>query len=63
MNEKQDELLTVEEAADRLKCSTGAVYAWLRTGKLKALRAGSLWRIRVSDLEEFLSRPMQKHDE
>ena len=54
-----DELLTIEEAAARLKCSKPAVYNWVRTGKLKALKAGCLWRIRVKDLEDFLEPPIQ----
>lgn len=54
-----DELLTVQEAAARLKCSKNAVYGWIRAGKLKALKVGSLWRIRVKDLEDFLEPPIQ----
>jgi len=31
------------------------VREWLRTGKLKGKKVGRLWRIKESDLEEFIN--------
>lgn len=37
-----------------LKVTRRSVYAWLRSGKLRGLRAGQFWRIRDEDLNAFL---------
>jgi excisionase family DNA binding protein len=47
---------TIEEVAKHLKVSTRTVREWLRSGKLKGLKAGRLWRIREEDLQAFLER-------
>ena len=47
-------LLTPEEVANKLAVSVKSVRNWLRQGKLKGIKVGRLWRIRESDLEEFL---------
>lgn len=50
----EPDLLTPEDAAKVLKVKPETIREWLRTGKLKGLRAGRLWRIRPDDLEKFL---------
>ncbi len=50
----QDQLLTPEEAAARLKISRLTIGDWFRSGKLKGIKVGRLWRVRESDLETFL---------
>ena len=50
----QDQLLTPEEAAARLKISRLTLGDWLRSGKLNGVKVGRLWRVRESDLEAFL---------
>ena len=50
----QDQLLTPEEAAARLKISRFTLGDWLRSGKIKGVKVGSLWRVRESDLEAFV---------
>ena len=51
--DRQDELLTVEEVADRLSVHEQTVRRWLRDGQIKGMmlsrRAG--YRIRASELE------------
>ena len=47
-------LLTPEEVATRLRVTRRTVYAWLKIGRLRGLRAGKGWRIRPADLEAFL---------
>lgn len=49
-----ERLLTVQEVAERLRLSTRTVRLWLQTGRLKGLRVGGRWRVRDSDLMEFL---------
>jgi len=48
------EFLTVQEVADQLRVVPQTVQRWIRGGKLKAVRAGRLWRIRPEDLDKFL---------
>ena len=50
-------LLTPEEVAARLRVTRRTVYAWLKIGRLRGLRAGKGWRIRPQDLEAFLLPP------
>lgn len=49
-----DEILTPVEVARRLKVKKRTVLEWLRKGKLKGLKLGRLWRVRMRDLETFL---------
>jgi len=52
--EANSELLSVEDAAERLEVSPFTVQRWCRDGNLLCLKAGRKWRIRSSALEEFL---------
>lgn len=45
--------LTATEVAKMLLVTPQTVGTWCREGKLKAIRAGRLWRIKPADLEEF----------
>ncbi len=49
-----DRLLTPDDAAIALLVKSSTVREWLRTGKLKGVKMGRLWRVRESDLAEFL---------
>jgi excisionase family DNA binding protein len=49
-----EKLLTPEDAAKALLVKPETLRGWLRTGKLKGVKAGRLWRVRESDLEAFL---------
>ncbi|PZN07746.1 MAG: hypothetical protein DIU76_04010 [Bacillota bacterium] len=50
-----ERLLTPEEVADILRVTRRTVYEWLRTGRLRGLKAGPFWRIRPEDLDRFLA--------
>jgi excisionase family DNA binding protein len=50
-------LMTVKEVAEELKVKEATVTEWLRTGKLRGVKAGRQWRIPASAVEEFLQRP------
>jgi excisionase family DNA binding protein len=43
--------------AGRLVVPRKTVLDWLRTGALKAVKAGRLWRIREPDVLAFLREP------
>ena len=49
-----EKLLTPEDAAKALVVKPETVREWLRTGKLKGVKMGRLWRVRESDLETFI---------
>lgn len=48
-------LLTVHETAAQLKVRESTIRAWIRTGKLRAIKFGREWRVAVVDLEKFLN--------
>jgi excisionase family DNA binding protein len=52
-----DELLTVEQIANRMKVTPETVRRWLRSRKLRGVRLSDKagWRIRASELERFLA--------
>ena len=52
-------LMTPEEVAERLRVTRRTIYAWLKIGRLRGLRAGKGWRIAPADLEAFLLRPTE----
>lgn len=67
----QSELLTLQEAADRLRVHYMTAYRWVRRGDLAAFKAGGRLRVTVDDLEAFLAsreidpatpRPHQRTD-
>lgn len=50
------QLLTPEEAADRLQVSLSTVKRWLRNGQLEGLKpGGKVWRIEEKTLEQFIA--------
>lgn len=52
-----EQIYTVEQAAEILQISQETVKRLLRSGKLGGLKIGRLWRVRESDLQEFLKTP------
>lgn len=49
-----EKVYTPEGAAEALMVSPKTIREWLRTGKLKGVKLGRLWRVRERDLQEFL---------
>jgi excisionase family DNA binding protein len=60
MKDSVGKVFTPEEVAERLSVSTKTIKDWLRTGKLKGVKVGRLWRVRESELEKFLERGKKK---
>lgn len=52
-----ERLLTPDQVADRLCISRLTVMRYLRTGRLRSVKVGRLWRVRERDLEAFLQPP------
>jgi excisionase family DNA binding protein len=48
-------LLTIEEAAGRLKIAVKTMREWLRTRKLPGVKMGKYWRVREQDIEAFVT--------
>ena len=57
-----EELLTPQEVAEKLKVPRKTVYTWLNQGKLKGHKIGDLWRVKESDLEEFIRDPFDESE-
>jgi MerR family transcriptional regulator, light-induced transcriptional regulator len=53
---EQDALLTLQEAADRLKVHYMTAYRWVRAGDLPAFKTGGRLRLRVADVNAFLQQ-------
>jgi excisionase family DNA binding protein len=51
-----EKIYTPGMAAETLHVSTGTVKNWLRSGRLQGIKAGRQWRIRESDLEQFINQ-------
>ncbi len=50
-----EELLTLQEAADHLRVHYMTAYRWVRLGRLPAYKTGGRLRVRRSELERFLA--------
>ena len=48
------ELLTLQEAAERLKVHYMTAYRWVRRGELTAFKAGGRLRVRAEDVDRFV---------
>ncbi len=53
----EEQLLTLEDVADRLKISVSTVRRWVKSNELKSIKIGNRgqYRISLEDLEEFLA--------
>ncbi len=52
--EKADEVINVEKAAEILRCSRLTIYNFIKRGKLKALKVGKLFYIKKGDVEALI---------
>lgn len=49
-----ERLLTPEEVADALQLRVRTVWLYLRSGELRGVKLGRVWRVREEDLHAFL---------
>src|SRR5262245_49860431 len=54
---EEDRLLTIDEAAARLRASRRTVREWLRVGRLAGVKVGDRWRIPESVVVAFIRKP------
>ncbi len=47
--------LTASEAAERMRVSKMTVYRLIRSGKIPAVQIGKAYRVRETDLEQYLN--------
>lgn len=52
-----EKLLTCAEVARLFDVKPAAVWAWIRSGKLQAVRIGRIYRIRPEALEQMGTEP------
>ena len=55
MSSREPEFLRIEDIAEELQVNPQTVRQWIHIGRLAALKAGSVWRVRRSDLDAFLA--------
>lgn len=55
-----DEILTAEQVANILQVHPFTVLKFIKQGKLKASKLGRVYRIRRSDVDEFLDNQVQQ---
>lgn len=55
-----NKLLTVNEVANILRVSNMTVYRLVKSGQIPAIRVGKNYRIKESDVNEYLSRGTQR---
>jgi putative molybdopterin biosynthesis protein len=53
---EEDEFLTVEEIAKRMKVKEFTVRAWIQKGELPAYKVGRTLRVKKEDFDEFLKK-------
>lgn len=49
-------LMTLREVAAYLSMGVDAIYKMAQQGRIPALRAGSLWRFRKSEIDQWLEK-------
>jgi putative molybdopterin biosynthesis protein len=52
----EEEFLTVEEIAKRMKVKEFTIRDWIRKGDLPAYKVGRTLRVKKEDFEEFLKK-------
>jgi len=55
----EEKYYSPREIANRYNVTSQAITKWIKQGKLKAVKVGSVWRIPESALEEFLKKSME----
>lgn len=55
-------MLSPKEVARRLGVRVHTVQTWLRTGQLRGMHVGRLWRVNPADLDAFTGNNTSKHE-
>lgn len=62
MDNTQEEYLTPEQVAEKLKVKKITIYRMARSGKIPAIKFGKSWRISSIKLAEFLEKESNKNE-
>jgi excisionase family DNA binding protein len=49
-------IYTLEEVQTLLKVTQRTIYNYIKEGKLKAVKIGKYWRVKHTDLQDFIDR-------
>lgn len=63
INNEQEALLTIQEAAEFLRMSRSTIYRMVKRGDLKAHKVGKKWLIYMKDLKELVERGAKPTEE
>ena len=55
-NYREDEIMTVTDVAEYLKISEVTTYKFVQEGKIPGFKVGRHWRVKRSDLAEFIEK-------
>jgi len=56
---ESSKLFTIQQVMERLQVADETIYRYIKSGKLRAVRVGGLWRIPSEALDEFLNKGEQ----
>lgn len=59
MYDYYDTLITPEELAEMLNCGMNTTYNLLKSGKIKAMKIGRVWKIPKRAVQEYIVRESQ----
>lgn len=59
MYDYYDTLITPEELAEMLNCGMNTTYKLLKSGKIKAMKIGRVWKIPKRAVQEYIVRESQ----
>lgn len=51
----EEKLLTPDQVAEQCQVKKRTVLVWLKDGKLKGVKLGKFWRVKETDLQEFIN--------
>ncbi len=61
--EMQTDIMTIREVADYLKLTEKTAYRLAAEGKIPGFKVGGSWRFRRSEIEKWIDRQSEKHNE
>lgn len=57
---KEVNVYTINELTEMLHVTRRSLYAWIKSGKIKAIKLGKEWRVTEDALNDFLSKGTQE---
>ena len=60
---KNSDVYTLEELAELLQVTRRSLYNWIKSGKLKAFKAGREWRVTGEAVDEFTTHGTEENNQ